>query len=74
MLGGPAAGRVHVYAHTGGQWRPNRIIPSPEADVADSFGQSLALDLGTALVSAPSIADLPLPYRDEGYVVFYIPR
>lgn len=74
VAGSPAAGRVHVYTQTGGQWRPGRIIPSPEADALDSFGQSLALDVGTALVSAPSIADVPLPDRDEGYVVFYEPR
>jgi len=58
-----AAGRVHVYSHAGGQWRPGRIIPSPEADIADSFGQSVALDVGTALVSAPSLASAPARSR-----------
>ena len=50
--GARGPGAVHVFQHRDSGWRPEDVLPAPEATVRDPFGISMAADDHTLVVGA----------------------
>jgi hypothetical protein len=53
MLGQPSWGFVFFYKFDGGKWTLSQWFPSPQPQVSDQFGYSVAMDGEWAVVGAP---------------------